>query len=86
MPQARGRLGARTTILAAAVGHSASGGNLHPRITPVGASPGPDVAPHVPDRTSRMADCGTLEVVAQITATTVPPSMKSTRPSSSPKT
>ncbi len=86
MPQARGRLGARTTILAAAVGHSATGGNLHPCLTPVGVAGDPDLALHVPDRPLWMADCGTLEVVAQITATAVPPSMKSTRPSSSPKT
>ncbi len=86
MPQARGRLGARTTILAAAVGHSATGGNLHPCITPVGVAADPDLALHVPDRPLRMADCGTLEVVAQITAAAVPPSTKSARPSSSPKT
>lgn len=86
MPQARGRLGARTTILAAAVGHSATGGNLHCGITPVGGIPDTDLALQIPDGPLRMAGCGTLEVVAHITATAVPPSMKSTRPSSSPKT
>ncbi|RPK58701.1 hypothetical protein EES43_19470 [Streptomyces sp. ADI96-02] len=86
MPQARGRLGARTTILAVAAGHAATGGNRSPRVMCAGAVAGWDMALQMTVRLLRMADCGTLDVVAHITATPVPPSMKSTRPSSSPNT
>ncbi|CAM5455327.1 hypothetical protein SMICM304S_10670 [Streptomyces microflavus] len=63
------------------------GGNLHLGITPVGGIPGADFSTS-DDRTGHYgpSSCGTLEVVAHITATAVPPSMKSTRPSSSPNT
>ncbi len=57
-----------------------------PRHHTCGGIPGADLALQIPDRPRRVADCGTLEVVAHITATAVPPSMKSARPSSSPKT
>jgi hypothetical protein len=85
MPQARGRLGARTTILAAAVRHSAPGENKRVPAAPEGGIPGSDMAHHVPDRPVLVAGYGNRDMVAHITAMTIPPSMKSVRPSSSPK-
>lgn len=86
MPQARGRLGARTTILAAADGHSAPGENKDAPVTFEGGNPGADVAHHVPGRPVLVAEYGNRDMVAHITAAPIPPSMKSVSPSSSPKT
>ncbi|MDF9870313.1 hypothetical protein BCL80_105415 [Streptomyces avidinii] len=86
MPQARGRLGARTTILAAAAGLSAYGENKDAPGTARRGNPGADIPHHVPDRPGSLAEYGSRDMVAQITATAIPPSMKRARPISSPKT
>ncbi len=84
MPQARGRLGARTTILAAARRHFSAGGNLHPGHTPVHAPVRPFCAHQAPVHPPSVAETGSREVVAQITATTIPPSMNSSNATLSP--
>ncbi|MDQ0794170.1 hypothetical protein QFZ58_002658 [Streptomyces sp. B1I3] len=86
MPQARGRLGARTTILAAAVRLSAPGLNKDAPMAAHGVNPAVDITHHAPVRPAPVAEYGSLDRVAHITAAAIPPSMKSVRPSSSPKT
>lgn len=68
-------LGARTTILAAADGHPATGGNGCADAGRTGGVTGTDVAHYLPGRPLSAPCRGDRDMVAQITATAIPPSM-----------